>query len=100
MSEVLQVALIGAAATLTGIVISSSVIIYLSRKAHTAVREEVQAIHIQINSGFTELMRLHGEAEREKGVREGRELGIVERAARVAESERVEDRIAGKKVDS
>lgn len=52
----------------------------------------VTQIHLEINSRFSELLRISGESERAKGVDEGRKMGVVERQDRVAEEERVSDR--------
>jgi hypothetical protein len=55
-------------------------------------RKKLRALHVDINSRLSELIKASGEAERAKGVAEGRELGAIEGKGRVAESERAEDR--------
>jgi len=55
-------------------------------------RSKLNALHIDLNSRLTELLKAHGASERAEGVLEGRQMSVTERQDRVAESERVEDR--------
>ena len=57
-------------------------------------------IHIDLNSRLTQLLAASATSERAtgraEGLAEGRNLSVSERADRVTESERVEDRAEGK----
>ena len=55
-------------------------------------RSKLTALHIDLNSRLSELLKAHGASERAEGVLEGRKLGVSENQSRVIESERVQDR--------
>jgi hypothetical protein len=76
---------------LTALVAAAAVISSLAN------RRRLKALHVDLNSRLSLLLKLSGETARAEGVAEGRKLGVSETADRVAEKERVEDR-AEKKI--
>lgn len=86
MSDAVKIALIiSIAPTLTA---AASLVVSLRNRAR------LEGLHKDLNSRLTELLNARGASERAMGVSEGRAQGVAERAGRVAEEERVEDRVA------
>ncbi len=88
MSDPVFAALIVFASTLP-----ASIYGYYDRRK---IKAAVADTHRSINSRMDELLATARELARMQGQAEGREQGVTERASRVAESERVEDREATK----
>ena len=92
MSETVQTAIIVAIAPT---LLATAAVISSIRNS-----KKLEGIHIDLNSRLSELLRATSTSERAagkaEGIAEGRERGITERAERVAEEERVEDRVAQK----
>ena len=62
----------------------------------TQTAEKLDTVHQDVNGKMTALLAVTGASERAAGIVEGRQAGISERADRVAEEERVEDRTVDK----
>jgi hypothetical protein len=60
-------------------------------------RKKLKQLHLEINSRLTELIKASGAEKLAEGIKEGRQAGADERQSRVAESERVEDRVTAEK---
>lgn len=71
----------------------------LARKQATTLEAQsvkLEVVHQDVNGKMAQLVEAVGAKERAAGTVEGRQASISERADRVAESERVEDREAEK----
>jgi hypothetical protein len=84
--------------------ISNLIVAVSARKQSTknteialATASKLDEVHGQINGKMEQLIKATGAEEHAAGVAEGREKSIAERAGRVAEEERVEDRAVEKK---
>jgi hypothetical protein len=86
MTDAVQIAII-AATPPTVVAIGAVIIGWLNRR-------QGQAIEIKVDGKMEELLSLTRSGAHAEGVVEGRERGVVEKQARTAESERVEDRQA------
>ena len=78
----------------TLVAIGAVVLGYLNRRQGQAIAAKAQTIEVKVDGKMEELLNLTRATARAAGVVEGRELAAVEKQARVAESERVEDRQA------
>lgn len=84
MTDVVQTALI--------VSIAPTLVAVGSLVASLKNRSKLTALHVDLNSRLSELLKAHGASERAEGVLEGRKMGVAENQSRVNESERVEDR--------
>lgn len=93
MSEAIVIALIISAPTFITALGSLFVSLRNGRQA-LKTAEKLEVVHNDVNGKMQALLEATGAKERAAGLAEGRQAGISERADRVAESERVEDRVA------
>ena len=105
MSDPVTIALIASAPTLlaaVGSLIVSLLNFFRGRRSEqiiNATHEEVRIVKADVNGKMAQLLEATGAKERAAGVVEGRQAGINERAARVTEEERKEDRDAAHEAD-
>jgi len=91
MTDAVQIALIVAIPP-TIVAVGGLVVSLLNRK-------QGQKIEFKVDGKMDELLSLTRSGAHAEGIAEGREIGVVEKQARVTEAERVEDRADQKAQD-